>query len=683
MITGVTGQDGSYLAEYLLSLGYMVIGLKRRTSVINTVNIDHIFGDKNFRLEYYDLEDMGSVVGLIRKYEPDEFYHLAAQSHVKVSFDVPVSTVSGIMIGTLNILETLKNLTPQCKFYFAGSSEMFGDNPERPQNELTAFSPASPYGCAKAGAFYLTRNYRMSYGMFACSGILYNHECVEYNTPILTRKNGFINVERPVDLISLLKKGKNIQSWEPQGYEIWDGEKWTKLKAITATKIDKKNKDHNLLTVQTRGGVINCTSHHSLLYKNREEVRADVVSLNEELLNLETFPSISPNTVLTAEMAELFGYLVADGHVPKPASQTNAIQFTNNDQALRARVSELWKKLFQKESREGVGKSGFISKNNVHQLYLKGAGELSLWFRRELYNKDGFKKVPKLILNSTLENQKIFLDAYYCGDGLKASSCEAFTTNSSTLAQGLIWIYNNIGKKVSIYVEHRNEAMYYRVNVMQPNKKGNHRRKNPDAVRKITKSNSPYEWVFDLETESGVFSAGVGRLIVHNSPRRGETFLTRKVTLAAARIKEGLQDLLLVGNLDASRDWGYAKEYVECMHKILQHHTPEDFVISTGETHTVREWISTVFDLAGMSLIWKGEGAKEIGICKNDGKVLVRVNSKYYRPHEVPYLLGDSTKARTVLGWSPQVTFKQLAKIMLDSDLKVVKLEKYIQNYKE
>jgi GDPmannose 4,6-dehydratase len=345
VITGVTGQDGSYLAEYLLEKGYFVIGLKRRTSTIVTPRIDHIFNNqaKKFKMEYYDLDDSGSIMNIVKKYEPDEFYHLAAQSHVRVSFDVPENTVSGIVMGTLKILEVLRHSAPQCKFYFAGSSEMFGDNPEAPQNERTNFSPASPYGCAKAAGTFLVRNYRESYGMFASTGILFNHE----------------------------------------------------------------------------------------------------------------------------------------------------------------------------------------------------------------------------------------------------------------------------------------------------------------------------------------------------SERRGETFVTRKVTLAAARIKLGLQEKMSIGNLNASRDWGYAKEYVECMHAMLQHKIPDDFVVSTGETHTVREWIESVFSYAGIDLEWHGEGIKEVGRDRETKKTIVFIDARLYRPHEVNYLLGDSSKASRELGWSPKIGFKELARIMFESDLKFAQKEQYIKNYKE
>ena len=314
IITGVTGQDGSYLAELLLKKGYKVIGLKRRTSIISTARVDHIFSkNNNFILEYYNSHDSGIFYRLIKKYNPDEIYNLAAQSHVKVSFELPEETVATITTGTLRILEAIKTLNPKIKFYQASSSEMFGDNPEHPQNENTKFMPASPYSCAKVFAHHLCRNYRESYGMFICSGILFNHE----------------------------------------------------------------------------------------------------------------------------------------------------------------------------------------------------------------------------------------------------------------------------------------------------------------------------------------------------SPRRGETFVTRKITRAAARIKSGMQDTLELGNLNAKRDWGFAGDYVEAMWLMLQQEKPDDFVIATGETHTVEEFLHEVFQIAGLEV---------------DKHVVI--NPRLFRPHEVPLLLGDSTKARKMLQWQPKINFRNLARMMYEEDLK-------------
>jgi GDPmannose 4,6-dehydratase len=312
-ITGITGQDGSYLAELLLSKGYEVIGLKRRTSLISTDRIDHLLGNPNFKLEYYSLHDSGRLYELLLQYKPSEFYNLAAQSHVRVSFEVPEETAKTIALGTLRILETIRIVDPAIRFYQASSSEMFGDNPETPQHEETRLMPASPYACAKVFAHNLVRNYRESYGLHVSSGILFNHE----------------------------------------------------------------------------------------------------------------------------------------------------------------------------------------------------------------------------------------------------------------------------------------------------------------------------------------------------SPRRGETFVTRKITMAAARIKLGLQDKLYLGNLDAKRDWGFAGDYVEAMWRMLQQKTPDDYVIATGETHTVREFLNEVFAHAGLSV-----------------EEYVEIDKRLFRPHEVPLLLGDASKAKHNLGWEPKVRFKNLALMMYESDLK-------------
>lgn len=316
IITGITGQDGSYLAELLLQKDYKVVGLKRRTSLINTARIDHIYDHENFHMEYFDLNDASSIWNLIIKHQPDEFYNLAAQSHVRVSFDVSEGTVDGIAMGTLRILNAIKSIKPSCKFYQASSSEMYGDIDTYPQDELTRFSPASPYACAKLFAHNLVNNYREAYNIHASSGILFNHE----------------------------------------------------------------------------------------------------------------------------------------------------------------------------------------------------------------------------------------------------------------------------------------------------------------------------------------------------SPRRGETFVTRKITMAAAKIKLGLQDKLFLGNLDAKRDWGFAGDYVEAMWLMLQQETPDDYVIATGETHTVREFLEEVFSIAGL-----------------DVSKHVEIDERLFRPHEVPLLLGDSSKAKSKLGWVPKVKFKNLAKLMYEEDLKFLK----------
>jgi GDPmannose 4,6-dehydratase len=345
LITGITGQDGSFLAEFLLEKNYEVHGTIRRSSSFNTGRIEHLYLDEWVRdmkrkrlinLHYADMTDSSSLIRVIQTVKPDEIYNLAAQSHVKVSFDVPEYTAESDAVGTLRLLEAVRilGLEKSTRIYQASTSELYGLVQEVPQKETTPFYPRSPYGVAKQYGFWITKNYREAYGMFAVNGILFNHE----------------------------------------------------------------------------------------------------------------------------------------------------------------------------------------------------------------------------------------------------------------------------------------------------------------------------------------------------SERRGETFVTRKITLAAARIAQGHQDKLYLGNLSARRDWGYAKDYVECMWLMLQHHTPEDFVIATGQMHTVREFCTLAFEEAGISLRWEGEGVEEKGIDITSGKVLVEVDPKYFRPAEVEQLMGDPSKAKKLLGWNPtRTSFEDLVKLMVKHDMRFVK----------
>jgi len=338
LITGITGQDGSYLSEFLLEKGYDVHGIIRRSSVDYRERICHLEGKKNFHLHYADLGDSMSIVKVVDKVRPDEIYNLAAQSHVQVSFDSPEFTADVDATGVLRVLEAVRacHLEKSCRIYQASTSELYGKVEEVPQNENTPFHPYSPYAVAKLYGFWIVKEYREAYNMFCCSGILFNHE----------------------------------------------------------------------------------------------------------------------------------------------------------------------------------------------------------------------------------------------------------------------------------------------------------------------------------------------------SERRGETFVTRKITLAAARIAQGHQDCLYLGNLDSLRDWGYAKDYVECMWLILQNDTPEDFVIATGVQHTVREFATLAFHHAGIELRWEGKGIDEKGIDVKTGKTVVAVSPDFYRPTDVVNLWGDPTKAKAKLGWNPSKTsFEELVKLMVEHDIAKVAAE--------
>ncbi len=339
LITGITGQDGSYLAELLLDKGYTVHGIIRRASSFNTQRIDHLYNDESlkdrFFLHHGDLTDSSNINRILEKTQPDEIYNLGAQSHVKVSFEVPEYTADVDAIATLRFLDAIKETGLKTKFYQASTSELFGKVQEIPQTEKTPFYPRSPYAVAKQYAYWIVVNYREGYDIFASNGILFNHE----------------------------------------------------------------------------------------------------------------------------------------------------------------------------------------------------------------------------------------------------------------------------------------------------------------------------------------------------SERRGETFVTRKITRAAGRIKLGLQDKLVLGNMDAKRDWGYAPEYVEGMWRILQADKPDDFVLATNETHTVREFTELAFARLGMDIEWQGEAENEKGICKQTGKVVVEISPQYYRPTEVDLLLGNPAKAKQQLGWEPKTTFKKLVEVMTDADFELAKKE--------
>jgi GDPmannose 4,6-dehydratase len=654
LITGITGQDGSYLAELLLEHGYDVHGMVRRSSTEKFERIEHL--RDRVTLHQGDLLDQRSLVDALRASRPDEIYNLAAMSFVAVSWIQPTLTAEFTGVGVTRMLEAMREVCPEARFYQASSSEMFGKVREVPQTELTPFYPRSPYGVAKAYGHFITVNYRESYDLHATSGILFNHESVCASTPLLVREDGVIAVKTPVDLVPLLRRGESVQNFLPKTFlEIWDGSGWTPVTAITATRRRTRDPEHALLSIQARAGVVEVTAHHNMLDADFEKVAACEVQEGDELALAEEMPAPADWSAVTTEMGEFLGLLAADGYVSREGRK---ICFTNNDPLLRSRISTLWSKLFLGRSREWTGTSGWNDDASVEHVDLTGA-RIAPWLREQLYTSTGFKQVPPLILNATREVQRAFLEGYYAGDGLKRGNGASIKTNSPVLAQGLCWMYHVGGQPASVYVEQRGERTYYQLNLasaVRVGAKGQHLRKNPAEVRRIAPAQVPDdEWTFDVETESGVFCAGVGRVVISNSPRRGLEFVTRKITWHAAAIKLGLADKLQLGNLDAERDWGYAKDYVEAMWLMLQQDTPEDYVIATGTAHSVQTCLEIAFDQAGLAI---GDH--------------VAIDDSLKRPAEVDHLIGDRSKASRDLGWEPQTSFEQLIRLMVDADLRLL-----------
>ncbi|HEV2060668.1 MAG TPA: GDP-mannose 4,6-dehydratase [Solirubrobacteraceae bacterium] len=656
LITGITGQDGSYLAELLLDHGYEVHGMVRRASTEKFDRIEHL--RERITLHQGDLLDQRSLVDTLRAARPDEVYNLAAMSFVAVSWVQPTLTAEFTGVGVTRMLEAVREACPDARFYQASSSEMFGKVLEVPQTEATAFYPRSPYGVAKVYGHFITVNYRESYDLFACSGILFNHECVFSNTPLIVREHGLVSVKTPADLVALRGKGRSVQSFTPDRMlDVWDGAGWTPITAITATRRRRDDPDHRGLAVQARGGVIDVTTHHGMLNADREQLRADAIADGDRLALFDEFPCSNEWSAVAPEAGELLGLLAADGYVSCDGAR---MRFINNDALLRTRVAQLWSRCFGGTSTEWIGRSGFDVAHDVHAVNLNGAHGLGGWLREQLYTPTGLKQVPPLVLNATGDVTEAFLRGYYAGDGLKRGRGESIKTNSAVLAQGVCWLYALQGQDASVYVEHRDGKAYYQLNLRSATPagmKGAHLLKDPAEVRRVDSAVVPDdEWVFDVETQSGVFAAGVGRLVVHNSPRRGLEFVTRKITWHAAAIKHGLRDELRLGNLDAQRDWGYAKDYVEAMHLMLQQDTPEDFVIATNSTNTVRECVQIAFDEAGVP----------------DWERYVELDAAFLRPAEVDQLIGNPAKAKAQLGWEPKTSFEELIRLMTRADLELL-----------
>ncbi len=657
LITGVTGQDGSYLAELLLEKGYEVHGMVRRASTEKFDRIEHI--RDRITLHQGDLLDQRSLVDALRASDPAEIYNLAAMSFVAVSWIQPTLTAEFTGVGVTRMLEAMREVCPRARFYQASSSEMFGKVLEVPQTETTPFYPRSPYGVAKAYGHFITVNYRESYDLHATSGILFNHECVSESTPLIIRELGHVAVRTPGDLVPLRRKGQSVQSFAPKNVlEVWDGEDWTHVRAITATRRRRRDPDHQLLSIQARGGVVDVTAHHTMLDDDLQPVSARAVKEGDHLAIANWMPDAPGWTAITPEMAELLGLLAADGHVSRDAHD---VRLTNNDFLIRSRAMELWSRVFLGLSNESSGTSGFDAEASVGLVDFSGAGTVAPWLREQLYTSTAFKQVPPVVLNANRDLQRSFLAGYYAGDGLKRGNGDSIKTNSAVLAQGLCLLYWNQGQAASVYLEQRAGRSYYQLNLrsaVRVGAKGAHLLRSPSEVRRVASATvASDEWVFDLETESGVFCAGVGRLVLHNSPRRGLEFVTRKITWHAAAIRHGLANELRLGNLDAERDWGYAKDYVEAMWLMLQRDIPEDYVIATGEAHSVRECCEIAFDEAGLG----------------DFERHIVIDPAFVRPAEVDHLIGDPSKAERDLGWKPRTSFEELIRLMTRSDLELLK----------
>jgi GDPmannose 4,6-dehydratase len=634
LITGITGQDGSYLAELLLQQGYRVVGMTRRTSTDVHERIRHL--SERIEICSGDLLDQSSMTAIVADVRPAEIYNLAAQSFVPASFSQPVLTGEFTALGVTRVLEAIRAVDPSIRFYQASSSEMFGKVQAVPQNEATPFYPRSPYGVAKLYGHWITVNYRESYDIFATSGILFNHESVPAHTPVIIRRGNLIDIVPIGELMRVRAKGANYQDFTIEDTDVWDGERFVRALGGSAYKHRPVVENKRVRRIEARCGTVTTTADHVVFLAEEERAARDV-AVGDRMLR-GTFPDVPAFTTINLETAWMLGAFVGDGSAYRAADGR-----ANRSSAYSATTS------------------GFTGRV-VGALALNGAPTYLEWLKHECYTESSHKRVPRVILNAGPECWRAFLAGYNASDGLKAGTGthedKNFETNSAVLAMGLWWMAKHaLGQETVLNVEAGSAARpgpCYSINLRSPvaGNKDRQLRRDLSEVKRIVEE--PYfdGWLYDITTESGRFAAGVGDLVIHNSPRRGKEFVTRKISDGVARIKLGMSDELRLGNLDAQRDWGFAGDYVRAMWLMLQQEKPDDYVVSTGRTHAVRDFVRLAFEAVDL-----------------DYEKYVVVDPRFYRPAEVDLLIGDPRKARGELGWEPAVTFEQLVEQMVAADV--------------
>jgi GDPmannose 4,6-dehydratase len=667
LVTGVAGQDGSFMAEFLLNKGYRVVGLIRRNATRNLGNAAHLENDID--IEEGDITDTTSMMRIIQRSRPNEIYNLAAMSHVGTSFEQPIATLNINTLGVVNILEAVKTLGYSSRIFQASTSELWGDSLP-PQNEDTIMKPRSPYAIAKLAAHWFIRMYREAYGMYCCAGITHNHECFFSNTPVILKHGGEISIQYVRNLVpnrtDISKDNSKLtKDYSLSNVDIWNGTEFVSLRAVSRRKLSTlENKNRSLVATNSKYGVVYTTPNHLLI--DAEGEKKPVTSFKKgDRLKHGRFPaSFTKNRIIGAEFAKLLGMLCADGFVG------HSIRLINKDPDIQNIFIELASSCFNmvgytisKKFISGFGgTTQYVNLSNVPT-------ELVRWIRNMLYDEHTkHKKIPSEILNSPDEIKQEFLNGYYIGDGLKAGGgsweFQSFKSNSPLLCQGLLYLFSICCPKQDFNINTfiQNDRIYNHINLNAPknNNCGSNWEKDPLAIKHIIWINKQKnQHVYDIETASGTVSAGIGTTIVGNSERRGPLFVTRKISLGVANVLKDPSYRIKLGNIDAFRDWGFAKDFVEGFWMTLQQPKPDDFVFATGEMHSVSEFVEKAFAHVGIE----------------DWSTYVDIDRFMMRPLEVESLCGDPSKAKEILGWEPKVKFEQLVKIMVDHDCKLFGVE--------
>jgi GDPmannose 4,6-dehydratase len=711
LITGINGQSGSYLAEFLLSKGYEVFGTIKRNSVSEnqTSRLDSIYSKIKDNLIYADLLDVPSLLHALKISDPCEVYNLAAQSHVRISFDQPVYTAQATGLGTLNLLEAIRLHNTNIRMYQASSSEMFGNSIDSDgyQRETTPMNPVSPYGCAKVFSYNICRNYRNSYNMFISNGILFNHETLAGFMPVIVKIDNEVHI-KPISEVVRFDVTKEpifdeslgcYQEVQPdREISIWDKNGWTKILYASGYPHLVKEDNKNPIIINSKKSFHIATGSHECIMEDGSDKKFEDIRIGDKVSIVNAFENFDSLCSIQKDEARLLGFIIADGNYKKSRGKYSKIVLTQKNIEVLEYYEKIFIKLHGKSAKRSITKSGYTGKCDINQFTFSCMEFIKKY---DIYNTYHEKMIPSIILNSTADIKKEFISGYYEGDGLKKAKTtykyKSFKSNSATLSMGLIYLLKELyGTEYNINYFFKNGKVQYQINLNSDNKnskkelpkklesirdlleknisirkislltgynrnfitkiKNGHIPENKhhlaiddNTIKKIDKYTEYNGWFYDLTTESGTFHAGIGEGHIHNSPRRGTNFVTNKVVKAAVRIKLGLENELLLGNLNATRDWGHAKDYVEAMWMLLQQEKSGDYVCSTGISHSVLELVEYVF-----------------GKLDLDWKTYVKTDSKFLRPEELEDLKGDSVKLRSDTGWSPNYTFETMLDEMID-----------------
>jgi GDPmannose 4,6-dehydratase len=536
---------------------------------------------------------------------------------------------------------------------------MFGKVHHVPQNETTPFYPRSPYGVAKAYGHWITVNYRESYDMFAASGILFNHESVPHNTSVIIRENELVDVRPIGEVLRVREKGPVVQRFETPGLEVWDGETFVPVLGGTAYRHRPVVDNKGVARIEARCGTVTTTADHVVFMADGERP-ARTIEQGDRVMRAN-LPDVPSYTSCSLDTAWMLGMFVGDGSAYVQKGRCHA-KFTNADPRLRDIFAGAWKRVTCGETRYTPTTSGFVPGKIIGSLALNGAPTFVEWLRSECYTESGHKRVPRVVLNGDEAVWRAFLCGYNQTDGLKAGNgtyiYKNFKTNSPVLAMGLWWMAKRaLGQDCVLNVDigpPERPGPFYSINLRSPRQgnKGAHLRRDLAEVKRVVPDPHYDGWLYDFTTPTQRFHAGVGECVIHNSPRRGKEFVTRKISDGVARIKLGLAHELRLGNLDAQRDWGFAGDYVRAMWLMLQQEKADDYVVATGRTHAVRDFVRLAFAAADL-----------------DWEKYVVVDPHFYRPAEVDLLIGDPSKAQRELGWRPETSFEQLVEQMVRADL--------------